>query len=112
MQAGVGARFAQIGFIVAGYELAFGVLMITGGRLGDLFGHRRLFIAGMAGFTVPSALCGLASSAGFLIGARVLQGLAAALLFPQVYASIRGHIGWLLLCKGRKIRGSIVYSLA
>ncbi|WP_066416811.1 MFS transporter [Bordetella ansorpii] len=89
MQAGLGASFAQIGFIVAGYELAFGVLLITGGRLGDLFGRRRLFVAGMAGFTAASALCGLAPDAGFLIGARVLQGLAAALLFPQVYASIR-----------------------
>lgn len=89
MQAGLGASFAQIGFIVAGYELAFGVLLITGGRLGDLFGRRRLFVVGMAGFTLASALCGLAPSADFLIGARVLQGLAAALLFPQVYASIR-----------------------
>jgi EmrB/QacA subfamily drug resistance transporter len=89
MQAGLGASFAQIGFIVAGYELAFGVLLITGGRLGDLFGRRRLFLIGMAGFTLASALCGLAPNAGFLIGARVLQGLTAALLFPQVYASIR-----------------------
>ena len=89
MQAGLGASFAQIGFIVAGYELAFGVLLITGGRLGDLYGRRRLFAVGMAGFTLASALCGLAPDAGFLIGARVLQGLAAALLFPQVYASIR-----------------------
>lgn len=89
IQSDLGASFAQIGFIVAGYELAFGVLLITGGRLGDLFGRRRLFIVGMAGFTVASALCGLAPNAGFLIAARVLQGLAAALLFPQVYASIR-----------------------
>lgn len=89
MQADLGASFAQIGFIVAGYELAFGVLLITGGRLGDLFGRRRLFVIGIAGFTLASALCGLAPTADFLIGARVLQGLAAALLFPQVYASIR-----------------------
>lgn len=89
MQAGLGASFAQVGFIVAGYELAFGVLLITGGRLGDLFGRRRLFILGMGGFTLASALCGLAPNAWFLIGARVLQGLTAALLFPQVYASIR-----------------------
>ena len=89
MQADLGASFAQIGFIVAGYELAFGVLLITGGRLGDLFGRRRLFVIGIAGFTLASTLCGLAPTAGFLIGARVLQGLAAALLFPQVYASIR-----------------------
>ncbi|MEJ6668062.1 MFS transporter [Alcaligenes aquatilis] len=83
------ASFSQIGFIVAGYELAFGVLLITGGRLGDLFGRRRLFIIGMASFTLASALCGLAPTAFLLIIARVLQGLAAALLFPQVYASIR-----------------------
>ncbi|WP_405078102.1 MFS transporter [Pectobacterium versatile] len=93
MQADLGASFAQIGFIVAGYELAFGVLLITGGRLGDVFGRRRLFVVGMAGFTLASALCGLAPSAGFLIGARILQGLAAALLFPQVYASIRVNFG-------------------
>lgn len=47
----LGASFAQIGFIVAGYELAFGVLSITGGRLGDLFGRRRRFVVAMAGFT-------------------------------------------------------------
>ena len=84
-----GASLADIGFIVAGYELAFGVLLVTGGRLGDRHGRRRLFMAGMAGFTVASALCGLAPDMAVLIAARVLQGLAAALLFPQVYASIR-----------------------
>lgn len=89
MQARLDASFAQISFIVVGYELAFGILLITGGRMGDLFGRRRLFVVGIAGFTLASAMCGLAPSAGFLIGARVLQGLAAALLFPQVYASIR-----------------------
>ena len=89
LQAGLGASFAQISFIIAGYELAFGALLITGGRLGDLFGRRRLFIVGMTGFTAASALCGLAPDAGFLVCARVLQGLTAALLFPQVYASIR-----------------------
>lgn len=89
LQVGLDASFAQIGFIVAGYELAFGVLLIMGGRLGDIFGRRRLFIVGMAGFTLASALCGLAPTANALIAARVLQGLAAALLFPQVYATIR-----------------------
>ena len=89
MQAELGASLSQIGFIVAGYELAFGVLLVTGGRLGDLHGRRRLFILGMAGFTVASLFCGIAPTVEILIGARVLQGLAAALLFPQVYASIR-----------------------
>ncbi|WP_369326490.1 MFS transporter [Alcaligenes nematophilus] len=85
----LGASFTEIGFIVAAYELAFGVLLITGGRLGDLFGRRRLFIIGMTSFTAASALCGVAPNAPLLIVARVAQGLAAALLFPQVYASIR-----------------------
>lgn len=89
MQAELGASLSQIGFIVAGYELAFGVLLVTGGRLGDLYGRRRLFILGMAGFTLASFLCGIAPTVEILMGARVLQGLAAALLFPQVYASIR-----------------------
>lgn len=89
MQAGLGASLSGIGFIVAGYELAFGVLLVTGGRLGDLYGRRRLFVLGMAGFTIASLLCGIAPTVEVLIGARVAQGLAAALLFPQVYASIR-----------------------
>ncbi|CDN94506.1 MULTISPECIES: MFS transporter [Agrobacterium] len=89
MQAELGASLSQIGFIVAGYELAFGVLLVTGGRLGDLYGRRRLFMVGMAGFTLASFLCGIAPTVEVLIGARVAQGLAAALLFPQVYASIR-----------------------
>jgi len=89
MQVELGASLSQIGFIVAGYELAFGVLLVTGGRMGDLYGRRRLFVLGMAGFTAASLLCGIAPTVEILIGARVLQGLAAALLFPQVYASIR-----------------------
>ncbi|CAG9297431.1 MFS transporter [Celerinatantimonas diazotrophica] len=89
MQSGLNASFSQIELIVVGYELAFGILLITGGRLGDMYGRRRLFILGMAGFTLASLLCGIAPHVDMLIGARVLQGLAAALLFPQVYASIR-----------------------
>ncbi|WP_025732345.1 MFS transporter [Carnimonas nigrificans] len=89
IQTGLGASFAQIGFILTGYQLSFGALLITGGRLGDLFGRRRLFIMGMAGFTFISALCGLAPDTESLIGARVFQGATAALLFPQIYASIR-----------------------
>ncbi|TKI08262.1 MFS transporter [Martelella alba] len=89
MRVGLGANLSEIGFIVAGYELAFGVLLITGGRLGDLHGRRRLFVTGMTGFTLSSFLCGIAPNIAVLIGARLLQGGAAALLFPQVYASIR-----------------------
>jgi EmrB/QacA subfamily drug resistance transporter len=83
------ADFASIGLIIAGYELAFGVLLIAGGRLGDRFGRRRMFSLGMLGFTLASALCGVAASLPMLITARFLQGAMAALLFPQIYALLR-----------------------
>ncbi|WMD19904.1 MFS transporter [Achromobacter seleniivolatilans] len=89
MQATLPANFAQINFIIAAYELAYGVLLIAGSRLGDRHGRRRLFMLGMAGFALASALCGLAPTANTLIAARILQGMAAAMLFPQVYALIR-----------------------
>ncbi|PRD44020.1 MFS transporter [Phyllobacterium phragmitis] len=89
MQADLGADFAQIGFVIAGYELAFGVLLIAGGRLGDIHGRRKLFILGMLGFAVTSFLCGIAPTAASLIVARFLQGATGAILFPQVYALLR-----------------------
>ncbi len=89
IQRDLGASFAQIGFVLAGYELAFGAFLITGGRLGDRFGRRRLYLAGTALFTLASLWCGLAGSATALIVARFFQGAAAALLFPQIYACLR-----------------------
>ncbi len=89
MHAELGARPQDLELVVAGYGLAFAILLVTGGRLGDLYGRKRLFIAGMAGFTAASALCGLATSPAVLIAARVLQGLTAALMNPQVLAIIR-----------------------
>ncbi|WP_153100926.1 MFS transporter [Paraburkholderia hayleyella] len=85
------ASFAQIGFVIAGYQLTFGMLLIAGGRLGDRYGRRKLYTLGMLAFTAASALCSFAPGAFFLILARALQGAAAALLLPQVYASIRIH---------------------
>jgi MFS family permease len=77
---------AAIQLVVAGFGLAFAVGMISGGRLGDLYGRRRMFTIGLASFTVTSAACGLAPTAGFLDVARVLQGGAAAMMTPQVLA--------------------------
>jgi EmrB/QacA subfamily drug resistance transporter len=74
--------------VVAGYGLAFAVGMISGGRLGDLYGRRRLFAVGLALFTLTSLACGLAPNAGTLVVARVLQGVAGALLTPQVLAML------------------------
>ena len=83
------ANNADIQFVVAGYALAYAVLLITGGRLGDIFGRKRLFLIGMAGFTAASALCGLAQTALMLDLSRVVQGLFAALMYPQVLSMIQ-----------------------
>ncbi|MFC5213753.1 DHA2 family efflux MFS transporter permease subunit [Streptomyces coerulescens] len=85
---GLDASYDQVLWIIDGYLLVFSVLLITTGRLGDIHGYRRLFLIGITLFTVASALCGLAGTPGLLLAARVLQGLGAALLFPQVISSI------------------------
>ncbi|MFE6747969.1 MFS transporter [Kitasatospora purpeofusca] len=79
----LGGSDAQIQWITASYTLAFAVLLITGGRLGDLLGRKRLFVLGAAGFTLASVLCAAAPGAGTLVAARTVQGLFAALLIPQ-----------------------------
>ncbi|VVE50320.1 MFS transporter [Pandoraea horticolens] len=86
---GLKASEAQIQFTVSAYALAYAVMLITGGRLGDLYGRRRVFMIGMAAFVVASALCGVATSGAQLVAGRVLQGISAALITPQVLASIR-----------------------
>jgi EmrB/QacA subfamily drug resistance transporter len=78
------ASDAGVEFVVAGYGLAYASGLITGGRLGDLYGRRRMYLIGLLAFVATSAACGLATTAGMLIAARVAQGVAAALLFPQV----------------------------
>jgi MFS family permease len=82
------AGYAQIEWIVAAYVLGFAALLITGGRLGDIFGRKRLFLLGVAGFTIASALCGLAVSPAMLIGARFVEGAMAGLMVPQILAII------------------------
>ena len=73
-------------WVVAGYGLANAAGLITGGRLGDLFGRKRMFMLGMLLFALASAACGFAATGGMLVAARVVQGLAGALLQPQVLA--------------------------
>ncbi len=80
---------AAIEWVVAGYALAYGSGLVLGGRLGDVFGRRRMFALGLALFTLASVACGLAPDAGSLVAARVVQGAAAAVLAPQVLAIIR-----------------------
>ncbi|OYZ41288.1 MAG: MFS transporter, partial [Novosphingobium sp. 16-62-11] len=94
MQADFAARGQDLGgsaaqWIAAGYSLAFGLLLLLGGRLGDLFGGRAMFLIGVAGFTLASVLCGVAGDPQLLIAARVAQGAAGAIMAPQVMAVIQ-----------------------
>lgn len=85
----LGATSSEVQFVISAYAATYAVFLITGGRLGDLFGRRRLFLLGVAGFTIASILCGSAWSPGVLVAGRILQGLMATLMAPQVLASIR-----------------------
>ncbi|MGI5426434.1 MFS transporter [Streptomyces sp. CA-179760] len=83
-----GASFSEIQWITAGYALAFAAGLITGGRLGDIHGRKRIFLLGIGGFTVASALCGLAVNPEMLVASRFLQGGMAALMVPQVLSIV------------------------
>ncbi len=88
IQPELGASVPDVQLIVAGYVVAYAVMLITGGRLGDLWGRRRMFIIGAVSFTLASLVSGLAQNPVELIGSRVWQGLSASLLYPQVIATL------------------------
>ncbi|MFE4421256.1 MFS transporter [Streptomyces sp. NPDC056817] len=88
IQHDAGASFSQIQWITAGYALAFAAGLITGGRLGDIHGRKRLFLLGIGGFTLASALCGFAANPDMLVAARLLQGAMAAMMVPQVLSIV------------------------
>src|SRR5687767_5131911 len=84
----LGADLSELEWIVTGYALTFASLMLVGGKVADAFGRRRIFVTGIAVFTLASLLCGLANSTDMLIGARVLQGAGAALMHPATLSII------------------------
>jgi EmrB/QacA subfamily drug resistance transporter len=89
IQQNLHASYADVQWALAGYTLAYAVVLITGGRLGDTYGRKRLFLIGVAGFTIMSALCGAAQSPGMLIACRVAQGAMGAIMIPQVLSVIQ-----------------------
>jgi EmrB/QacA subfamily drug resistance transporter len=89
IQRNLHASYADVQWALAGYTLAYALVLITGGRLGDTFGRKRLFLIGVTGFTIMSALCGAAQSPGMLIASRVAQGAMGAIMVPQVLAVIQ-----------------------
>ncbi|WP_342456503.1 MFS transporter [Herbaspirillum sp. WKF16] len=89
IRAGLGADPAEVQLVISGYAAVYAVFLITGGRLGDLYGRKRVFLAGLMGFGLSSTLCGFATSPAILIAGRLLQGLSAAIMAPQGLASIQ-----------------------
>jgi EmrB/QacA subfamily drug resistance transporter len=85
----LGGSYAIIEWVTASYTLAMAVGLLTGGRLGDLYGRRRMLLIGMGGFVAASAACAAAGSAAELIAARAGQGLLGAIMLPQVFGLIR-----------------------
>src|SRR5881392_3703793 len=88
IQRALGIDSAELEWIVNAYALTFGVLLLTGGKLADLLGRRRIFIVGLVVFTASSLVCGLAGGAGVLIGARAVQAVGAALMNPATLSII------------------------
>ena len=94
IHASLRASGAGLQLVVAGYTITYAVLLVTGARLGDIVGHRRVFLSGLVLFTLASLGCGLAGTAGLLIALRFAQGAGAALMIPQVLSLIqRTHAG-------------------
>ena len=89
IQRDIGATFGSIQLVIAGYQLAFACLLITGARLGDIYGRKKLFLCGMTLFTLSSLACGISPNSTTLVLARVFQGLGSGLMFPQVLAVIQ-----------------------
>ncbi|MFD1535742.1 MFS transporter [Nonomuraea guangzhouensis] len=83
IQKDLGGSSSMVQWLVAGYTLAMAVGLITGGRLGDLYGRKRMFVIGALGFTAASLLCGIAANPEMLIASRVVQGLFGAVMLPQ-----------------------------
>src|SRR4051812_33950555 len=84
----LGTGLTGLQWILDGYLVTLSALLLLGGSLGDLYGRRRMFVIGLIGFSLASVVCGVAPNTGFLIGARAVQGAAAALLVPGSLAII------------------------
>jgi len=113
IRAELGGSYATLQWIAAGYTLALAVGLLTGGRLGDMYGRKRMMIAGVVGFLATSVACAVAWSPASLVGARVLQGLCAAVMIPQAFGLVRDlfpprEIGKAFAAFGPVIGGSTI----
>ena len=108
IRADLGATFGEIEFVVSAYTLTYACLLVTGGRLGDNYGRKRLFILGLAAFAAASAACGMAPTSDILIASRAVQGIGGALMYPQVLAIIQVNFVDQERAKALGIFGSVI----
>ena len=108
IRADLHASYGEIEFVVSAYTLTYACLLVTGGRLGDNYGRRVLFILGLIVFGAASAACGLAPTSAVLIGARAVQGIGGALMYPQVLAIIQVNFEGQERAKALGIFGSVI----
>jgi EmrB/QacA subfamily drug resistance transporter len=108
IRADLHASYGEIEFVVSAYTLTYACLLVTGGRLGDNYGRRLLFIVGLVVFGAASAACGLAPTSAVLIGARAVQGIGGALMYPQVLAIIQVNFTGDDRAKALGIFGSVI----
>lgn len=102
------ASFGEIEFVVSAYTLTYACLLVTGGRLGDNYGRKVLFVSGLAVFAAASAACGLAPTTTILIWARAVQGIGGALMYPQVLAIIQINFDGSERARALGIFGSVI----
>jgi len=102
------ASFGDVELVVAAYTLAYGALLVTGGRLGDIYSRKRLFILGLVGFTAASAACGVAPDITVLVIARAAQGATGALVFPQVLAIIQVSFSGAERARALGVMGAVI----
>ena len=105
--ANLNASEAELQWMLAAYVLALGSGLVTGGRVGDAYGRRRVFLVSLAGFALASAACALAPSAGTLIALRALQGLAGGFMVPQVFGIIRSSFAPAAMAKAFGAYGAV-----
>ncbi|NSC21393.1 MFS transporter [Streptomyces albus subsp. chlorinus] len=89
IERGLGASESALSWVVSGYALTFGLVLVPSGRIGDALGRRTAFLAGLVLFTVASIVCGFAQGAGWLVGARLVQGVGGGLVMPQISGMIQ-----------------------
>ncbi len=105
---GLHASSASLEWIVSGYALAYGLALVPGGRAGDRFGHKNLFLIGLTIFTLASVACGISQTQGEIVAARIVQGLGAGLFYPAISATIQHSFTGPARSKAFGILGAVI----